>query len=124
MHVRDLALQEASSDREVLPDVPDLEARSLARVLDVLEDGHAASTEPPEMVSSRWSRLYSTSSQQRSRWPALPTLFSSSGSSMHLSNACGQRGRNLQPSGRLISDGGEPSIVCRRSGREIGRAHV
>ena len=44
-----------------------------------LEDGHAAAAEPPEIVSSRWSRLNSTSSQQRSRCPGVPTRFSSAG---------------------------------------------
>ena len=38
-----------------------------------------------------------------------PTRFSSGGCSVHFSNACGQRGRNLQPCGRLISDGGAPA---------------
>ena len=38
------------------------------------------------------------------------------GSSVHLSKACGQRGRKRQPCGRRISDGGDPVIENSRSG--------
>ena len=51
--------------------------------------------------------------------------------SVHFAKACGQRGLNLQPSGRLISEGGEPaidaSLACfSRSSRGIEprRPHV
>src|SRR5215469_15656565 len=49
-------------------DLPDLEQRSLTGLLRLVEDGHAASSEPGEIVASRCARLNSTSSQQRSRW--------------------------------------------------------
>src|SRR5262249_51365959 len=107
VHARDLALHHALADREVLLDVLDVEERL----------GQAASECPPWIVSSRTERFGSTSSQQRSRWPGSSTRFASCGSSKHLSNACGQRGRNLQPFGELMSDGGEPSIECSRSTR-------
>ena len=69
----------------------------------------------PASVASRRRRLSSTDNQQRSRWLGSSTRFSRRGSSVHLSKACGQRGRNLQPFGALISDGGVPLIECRRS---------
>src|SRR5207245_1421211 len=104
----DLALEQPLPNRKVLPDVLDL------------EQTHAAAGSPPSIVSSRTARFVSTVSQQRSRWPGVSTRFSSRGSSRHLSNACGHRGRNLQPCGSRMSDGGEPSIVCSRS--DLGRS--
>src|SRR5262245_12920187 len=61
VHVRHLALKNALADREVLLDVADLEKRGLVRPARLLENRHAASTEPPRIVSSRWFRLKSTS---------------------------------------------------------------
>src|SRR5262249_22573501 len=107
----DLARQHALPDREVLLQALDLDEGAVLR----LRLGHATLASPA-IVVSRSRRLSSTESQQRSRWPGESTRFFSPGSSMHFSNACGQRGRNLQPSGRLISDGGVPSIECSRSG--------
>ena len=49
--------------------------------------------------------------------PAARTRAPARGSSPQLSNACGQRGRKWQPSGRWISDGGVPGIDGRRRGR-------
>src|SRR5579875_1061115 len=57
VHPRHLALQHALANREVLLDVPDLEQRMLARRGRLLENGHAASTPLPKIVSSRRSRL-------------------------------------------------------------------
>src|SRR5262249_54861434 len=53
MDAGDLARKNALTDREVLLDVPYLEKRRLARFARLLESGHAASTVPPEIVSSR-----------------------------------------------------------------------
>ena len=57
-------------------------------------------------------------SQQRSRCSGSPsTRASSGGTSVHLSNSCGQRGRKWHPSGAVGSDGGSPAMAGRRSGR-------
>ena len=105
----DLAPEHALPDREVLLDVLDLD-QGLAAVAAL---AHAASSVPAS-VGSRRRRLSSTDSQQRSTWPGSSTRFSSGGSSVHFAKACGQRGRNLQPAGALISDGGVPLIECSR----------
>src|SRR6476646_3306410 len=90
-------------DREPLLQLRDLEERAVRFV-------HA--TASPAIVSTLSLRFSSRESQQRSRWSAAWTRFTSSGSSVQRSNACGQRGRNLQPRGALISEGGEPVIEC------------
>src|SRR2546425_3466029 len=109
MHVPDLAAEDALPDGEVLLQVLDLEQRAVACA--------HATLASPEIVPSRSLRLSSTDSQQRSRWSgAASTRFFNSGSSWQRSNACGQRGRNLQPPGRLISEGGAPVIECSFSG--------
>src|SRR5207248_6713212 len=110
-----LPLEDGVPDREVLLDVLDLDERPAPAAAAVHADAHAASDAPPAIVSSRWARLYSTSSQQRSRWPGVSTRFSRPGSSVHFSKACGQRGRNLQPCGSWISEGGAPVIECSRA---------
>jgi len=74
------------------------------------------------MVASRRARLSSTDRWQASRCPS-PTFTVSWGSSARQrSNACGQRGRKLQPFGRLISDGGWPAIAV--SLRAFGRSSL
>src|SRR5436309_10090707 len=69
---------------------------------------------PPKSTLFPYTTLF------RSRWACSSTRLRSSGSSVHFSKAYGQRGRNLQPWGRLISDGGMPLIECSRS--SFGRA--
>ena len=55
-----------------------------------------------------------SSSQQADRWAPSPPTTNIGGSSLHASKAYGQRGRNGQPVGGSMSDGGAPGMGVSR----------
>ena len=90
--------------------------RCIAR-LHELTDGSISSG---WIAVSRRAALAAGSRWQASRWPDEPIRSRSSGTSMHLSNRCAQRGPNAQPWGRWISEGGVPGMAVSRRG--LGRS--